>query len=93
MPAGQLQFTEELLDDPQALENNYIAEVDHPLMGPVTMAGPMIQMSETPLSIQGPSPTLGQHTDDVLHELGYDDARIEALREAGVLGRRVQLAE
>ncbi len=93
VPAGPVRFTEELLEDPQAIENGYLAELDHPLMGPVTMAGPMIQMSETPLSIQGPSPTLGQHTDDVLRELGYDDARIEALREAGVLGRRVQLAE
>jgi|CXWL01.1.fsa_nt_gi crotonobetainyl-CoA:carnitine CoA-transferase CaiB-like acyl-CoA transferase len=93
VPAGNLQFTEELLEDPQVIENGYITTMDHPLMGPIRMAGPMIQMSETPLSVQGPSPTLGQHTDDVLHELGYDDARIEALREAGVLGRRVQLAE
>ena len=46
----------------------------------------MIQMSETPLAAQGPSPTLGQHTDEVLRELGYDDARIDALRAAGVLG-------
>ena len=50
-------------------------------------------MSETPLAPQGPSPTLGQHTDDILRDvLGYDDARIEALRAAGVLGQ-AQLAE
>jgi crotonobetainyl-CoA:carnitine CoA-transferase CaiB-like acyl-CoA transferase len=92
VPAGNLQFTEELLDDPQVIENGYIASMDHPLMGPIRMAGPMIQMSETPLDPQGPSPTLGQHTDDVLRELGYDDARIHALREAGVLGK-VQLQD
>ncbi|MBF6599507.1 MAG: CoA transferase [Dehalococcoidia bacterium] len=86
VPAGPLRFTEELLDDEQVLENNYVVEVDHPLMGPVRMAGPMIQMSETPLRVQGPSPTLGQHTDDVLHELGYDDGRIAGLRARGVLG-------
>jgi formyl-CoA transferase len=90
VPAGPVRFTEELLEDPQALENNYIASFDHPFVGPLRMAGPMIQMSETPLAAQGPSPTLGQHTDDVLRELGYDDARIAALRDAGVLGKGLE---
>jgi formyl-CoA transferase len=85
VPAGPLKFTEELLDDPQVVENSYVVTVDHPLMGPVRMAGPMIQMSETPLAVQGPSPTLGQHTDDVLRDLGYDDAQIASLRERRVL--------
>jgi crotonobetainyl-CoA:carnitine CoA-transferase CaiB-like acyl-CoA transferase len=86
VPAGPVRFTEELLEDEQALENNYITSFDHPFMGPVRMAGPMIQMSETPLAAQGPSPTLSQHTDEVLRELGYDDARIADLHERGVLG-------
>jgi formyl-CoA transferase len=89
VPAGVVRFTEELLDDPQVLANGYIASVEHPLMGPVRMAGPMVQMSETPLAAQVASPTLGEHTDDVLRELGYDDARIGALREGGVIGQPV----
>jgi crotonobetainyl-CoA:carnitine CoA-transferase CaiB-like acyl-CoA transferase len=86
VPAGQVQFTEELLEDTQALENGYIVEFEHPLMGPVRAAGPMLQMSETPLSVQGPSPTLGQHNDDILRELGYAEDRIAALRERAVIG-------
>ena len=85
VPAGPLKFTEELLDDPQVLENGYIDSFDHPLMGPVRMAGPMIQMSETPLRPQGASPTLGEHTDEVLRAAGYDDTQIAALRDSGVL--------
>ncbi len=89
VPAGPLKFTEELLDDPQVVENNFISSVDHPIMGPIRMHGPMIQMSETPLAVQGPSPTLGQHTEEILRELGYRDAHIEMLRNTGVLGTPV----
>jgi formyl-CoA transferase len=91
VPAGPVRFTEELLEDPQALENDYITSFDHPLMGPVRMGGPMIQMSDTPLEPQGSSPTLGQHTDAVLRELGYGDERIAALHASGVLGARPEI--
>jgi formyl-CoA transferase len=50
----------------------------------------MLQMSETPLRVQGPSPTLGEHTDEVLQGLGYDPESIEALREKGILGGPVE---
>jgi crotonobetainyl-CoA:carnitine CoA-transferase CaiB-like acyl-CoA transferase len=86
VPAGPLRFTEELLEDPQALENGFVTSIEHPLMGPMRMAAPMIQMSETPLAPQGSSPTLGEHTDELLHSLGYDDAAIAALRDRGILG-------
>ena len=86
MPAGPVRFTEELLEDPQILENNFITSVEHPLMGPIRMPGPMIQMTRRRSPRRAPSPTLGQHTDDVLRDLGYSDERIDELRAAGVLG-------
>ena len=48
-------------------------------------AGPPLPMSETPLAVQGPSPALGDHTDEVLDSLNYSSAEIAALREAGVI--------
>jgi len=90
VPAGPLKFTEELLEDPQVTENEFVAAFDHPLMGPVRQMGPMIQMTETPLQVQGPSPTLGQHTDDVLRDLGYDASAIASMREKGILGQPVE---
>ena len=86
VPAGPVRYTEELLEDEQVLENDFIVSVDHPFLGPVRMSAPMIQMTDTPLEAQGSSPTLGQHTEAVLRELGYDEARIASLRDTGVLG-------
>ena len=90
VPAGPLKFTEELLEDPQVLENEFVATFDHPLMGPVRQMGPMLQMSETPLRVQGPSPTLGEHTDQVLESLGYPPEAIANLRAKGILGTPVE---
>jgi crotonobetainyl-CoA:carnitine CoA-transferase CaiB-like acyl-CoA transferase len=90
VPAGPLKFTEELLDDPQVAENEFVASFDHPMLGPVRQMGPMLQMSETPLRVQGCSPTLGEHTDEVLRDLGYSDDAIAALREKGILGARLE---
>jgi formyl-CoA transferase len=85
VPAGPVRFTEELLEDPQVLENQFVTNVDHPLLGPVRMASPLIQMTETPLQAQGASPTLGQHNEEVLSDLGYSDVEITELREQGVI--------
>ncbi len=85
VPAGPVRFVDELFDDPQVLANGLLVEVEHPLAGPLQMVGPPVQMSGTPLHPQGASPALGQHTDEVLHELGYDDARIPDLRARHVV--------
>ena len=87
VPAGPLRFTEELLEDPQVIENGFVTTIEHPLMGAVRMVAPMVQMSDTPLRVQGSSPLLGEHTDEVLREIGYEDGEIDAFRGRGVIGR------
>ena len=72
---------------PQVQANGIIVEQEHPVAGLVRQPRPAEQMDGTPSEISRPAPTLGQHTDDVLAELGVEKERIESLRESGVLGR------
>jgi crotonobetainyl-CoA:carnitine CoA-transferase CaiB-like acyl-CoA transferase len=85
VPAGPFNFIEELMDNEQVVANHLQVEVEHSLAGTVRQAGPALQMSETPLSVQGASPALGEHDDLVLSALGYSAEEIEAMREAGVI--------
>ncbi len=85
VPAGPFNFIEELMNDEQVVANDLQVTVEHSLAGTVHQAGPAFQMSETPLAVQGPSPALGEHNEEVLSSLGYSADDIEALRDAGVI--------
>jgi crotonobetainyl-CoA:carnitine CoA-transferase CaiB-like acyl-CoA transferase len=85
IPAGPFKHIQELMDDPQVVANDLQVEVEHSLVGTVRMVAPPLQMSETPLQVQGPSPALGEHSDDILSELGYGADDIASLRESGVI--------
>lgn len=84
VPAGPIRFAEELWDDEQVIANEMSVEVKHELVGRVRMASPLAKMSDTPTQTASASPTLGQHTDEVLGELGFDGERIDELRRLGV---------
>ena len=80
-----VQHREELEDDPQVIANGYIASVDHPVLGPVKLADHPVRYSETPHSIRSVAPELGQHTEEVLLELGYGWDDIVRLQDAGAI--------
>ena len=84
VPAGPVRFVEELFDHPQVLDNNMAADVSHRDLGTVRMAGPLVSFSATPLHA-GDLPALGEHTDAVLHDLGYESATIDRWRSAGII--------
>ena len=75
----------EVMADPQMWENGYLSVLQHPEWGDVRMAGVPIRMSETPLKPGSFLAELGQDTELVLMELGYEWEQIEAFRSAGAV--------
>lgn len=82
---GPVRTYDEVAADPQVIENEYISEMEHPHLGRVRFVTTPIEFSETPVRAKGPQPELGQHTEEVLLELGYDWEQIVALREDGAI--------
>jgi CoA:oxalate CoA-transferase len=82
---GPVQDYAQVAQDPQVLANDYITEMEHPRMGPIRVVNTPITFSNTPVELQGPEPILGQHTEEVLLELGYDWPQILELREEGAI--------
>lgn len=73
-------------NDPGACANRYILELDHPSFGKVRTLGFPIWVSDSPARLERLAPCVGQHTDQVLHELlGYSRQSIHELADAGVL--------
>ncbi|MFB6105575.1 MAG: CaiB/BaiF CoA transferase family protein [Halobacteriaceae archaeon] len=62
----------EAMEDPQVRHNDMVVPVEHPVLGEIELAGVPVALSETPGGVDRHPPTAGEHTDEVLEELGYD---------------------
>ena len=85
IPAGPVRFVEELFDDPQIKANGLVTEVEHKEAGAVKMIGPLAKFRGTPMEAKTPSPALGQHSSEILKELGFSGEDIARWKEAGIL--------
>ena len=85
IPSGPINTITETLTHPQHRARNFIVELQHPLAGLVKSMGNPIRLSDTPVSYRLAPPTLGQHTHELLAELGYDETTITSLRQEGVI--------
>src|SRR5580704_1285995 len=75
----------EILAHPHVVQSGIIQEVEHSSLGTIKQVGPAVTLSETPASISGPPPRLGEHSEEVLREFGFAAAEIADLEDAGVV--------
>ncbi|MEE8076772.1 MAG: CoA transferase [Candidatus Binatia bacterium] len=85
VPCAPLNTLEEVFKDPQVKEYGFPVEVEHPQMGKMKLVGSGINLSRTPPKIETPPPTLGEHTDQILSELGYKKDTIQAFKNQRIV--------
>jgi crotonobetainyl-CoA:carnitine CoA-transferase CaiB-like acyl-CoA transferase len=82
VPASLVNDLADALDHPQVRHREMLQSVEHPVAGDLQLLRNPIKLSETPIGPCTAPPVVGQHTDEILKSLGYDEAGISALRRA-----------
>ncbi len=86
VPCAPVLTRGELVEHPQIQASETLIEIDHPDAGPLRQARHAARFEATPAGPRRPAPHLGEHTDEILAEIGMTAAEIAALRQAGTVG-------
>jgi len=86
VPVGKVYTFDEVFNDPQVLHRQMVLEIDHPTLGKVKHPGIAIKLSETPGKVRSLAPIFGEHTEEILRELGYNKSQIDELRQCNIIG-------
>lgn len=85
VPAGPIYAVDAMFDDPQVQHLGIAQPVTHPVLGDIRVIGEPVGLSRTPASVVSPTPDAGEHSDEILAELGYDAAAIAQMRAEGAI--------
>jgi crotonobetainyl-CoA:carnitine CoA-transferase CaiB-like acyl-CoA transferase len=85
IPIGAVRDLAAAFSDPQVAALDLVQSIAHPTAGDVRVVGPPYRFSETPGSIRRHPPRLGEHSREILGELGFADAEITALLQSGAV--------
>ena len=85
VPCGRINTVAQALEDPQTAARRMVETVPHPTIGELKMLGIPFKFSDTPAGVRRAPPTLGEHTDEILSELGIDEAAVAKLRAEKVV--------
>jgi crotonobetainyl-CoA:carnitine CoA-transferase CaiB-like acyl-CoA transferase len=82
---GRVQTPAEVVDDPQALANNFFSEVDFSAKGKIKLVNTPVKFHQDPSSIRTVAPEVGQHTEDILLEMGYTWDDLSRLKDDHII--------
>lgn len=85
LPCAAVRPIEEFLDDPQILANEMVVEVEEPRLGMVREMGVPVKFLLTPGKVKGASPALGQHSQEILGDLGYSAQEIAKFKDEHII--------
>jgi crotonobetainyl-CoA:carnitine CoA-transferase CaiB-like acyl-CoA transferase len=80
VPCGKVLSIGEVFDDPQVKAQEMVLDVDHGKYGVVRMVGFPVKLSDTPCAIRRPAPGYGEHTAEILSELGFSESELAQLK-------------
>ena len=85
VPCGPIYDIDEMFNDPQVKHLGMAAPITHSALGPIEIVSQAASLSRTPFRIHSATPELGEHTDEILDDLGIKAADVSSLKERGIV--------
>src|SRR5881628_223579 len=87
VPCGEIADYRDVFSDPHLLARKFFVDLEHPVLGTLRGLGSPLRLQRTPVRHRRAGPRLGEHSADVLRELGWSDADVDHLASAGIIAR------